>query len=116
MPTVAIYHLGRPHVSLRPKDKSHHLISTNKSRTKTRKIPQDQQTPRLPAIMLLPTHLIHELTIKSLLIRERYYRDSAQWDKLRQSWHPDANTTSLKISWYVCLSRHLHPAPAIPSS
>ena len=26
MPTVTIYHLGRPHVSLRPKDKSHHLI------------------------------------------------------------------------------------------
>ncbi|GAB7333981.1 hypothetical protein MBLNU13_g06085t1 [Cladosporium sp. NU13] len=51
--------------------------------------------------MLLPSHLIHELTIKSLLIRERYYRDSAQWDKLRQSWHPEANTTSLKISWFT---------------
>lgn len=49
--------------------------------------------------MLLPDQLIHELNIKSLLVRERFYRDSAQWEKLRQSWHSDATATSLKISW-----------------
>jgi hypothetical protein len=50
--------------------------------------------------MSLPDSLVHELNIKSLLIRERYYRDSAQWEKLRQSYHPDADKTRLNISWY----------------
>ena len=54
--------------------------------------------------MSLPDHLIQELEIKSLLVRERYYRDSAQWKKLRQSYHPDADKTSLNISWYANLA------------
>lgn len=63
--------------------------------------------------MLRSNHLIHELTIKSLLIRERYYRDSAQWEKLRQSYHPDASKTLLNISWYVRLTHLTNTALAI---
>lgn len=37
--------------------------------------------------------------IKSLLVRERYYRDSCQWDKLRDSYHPDPSKTHVEISW-----------------
>mgnify|MGYP001568042072 CR=1 FL=1 len=42
-----------------------------------------------------------EAEIKSLLVRERYYRDSKQWDKLRDSYHPDATKTSINITWYA---------------
>ena len=47
--------------------------------------------------------LLNELEIKSLLIRERYYRDTFQWAKLRQSYHSDASKTHIKISWCVCI-------------
>ncbi|KAI3331780.1 hypothetical protein HD806DRAFT_169385 [Xylariaceae sp. AK1471] len=40
-----------------------------------------------------------ELEIKSLLVRERYYRDTAQWQKLRESYHPEASKTHINISW-----------------
>ncbi|CAI7641809.1 unnamed protein product [Penicillium pancosmium] len=46
------------------------------------------------------TQLFTELEVKSLLIRERYYRDTSQWDKLRNSYHPDPSTTSIKITWF----------------
>ncbi|KAH8900521.1 hypothetical protein GQ53DRAFT_633207 [Thozetella sp. PMI_491] len=41
-----------------------------------------------------------ELEIKSLLVRERYYRDTEQWTKLRSSYHPDPARTSINISWF----------------
>ena len=44
--------------------------------------------------------LLQELEIKSLLCRERYYRDTAQWQKLRDCYHPDAGRTRVEISWY----------------
>ena len=40
-----------------------------------------------------------ELQIRSLLTRERYYRDTAQWENLRNSYHPDASKTYIKITW-----------------
>lgn len=40
-----------------------------------------------------------EIEIKSLLVRERYYRDTCQWEKLRGCYHPDASKTSISISW-----------------
>lgn len=43
--------------------------------------------------------LADESEIKSLLIRERYYRDTAQWEELRRSYHPDAGQTRIDISW-----------------
>lgn len=46
------------------------------------------------------TQLLTELEIKSLLIRERYYRDTSQWENLRTSYHSDASHTSIKITWY----------------
>lgn len=47
--------------------------------------------------------LLQELEIKSLLCRERYYRDTAQWQKLRDCYHPDAGNTRVEISWYGSL-------------
>ncbi|KAL2836401.1 hypothetical protein BJY01DRAFT_222017 [Aspergillus pseudoustus] len=41
-----------------------------------------------------------EFEIKSLLVRERYYRDTNQWEKLRASYHPDASRTQIDITWY----------------
>ncbi|VUC24153.1 unnamed protein product [Clonostachys rosea] len=43
---------------------------------------------------------IQDCEIKSLLVRERYYRDTAQWQKLRESYHPDASKTSINITWF----------------
>jgi hypothetical protein len=40
-----------------------------------------------------------ESEIKSLLVRERYYRDTNQWEKLRSSYHPDASKTHIDITW-----------------
>lgn len=45
-------------------------------------------------------HSYEDYEIKSTLTRERYYRDSAQWVKLRESYHPDAGRTLIKVSWF----------------
>lgn len=47
--------------------------------------------------------LLDEMEIKSLIVRERYYRDTQQWAKLRQSYHSDASKTHIKISWLVAV-------------
>jgi hypothetical protein len=44
--------------------------------------------------------LLTKFQIQSLLVQERYYRDTLQWEKLRQCWHPDPTQTNIKISWY----------------
>ena len=41
-----------------------------------------------------------EAAIKSLVVRERYYRDSCQWQNLRDCYHPDASKTMVDITWY----------------
>lgn len=38
--------------------------------------------------------------IRALLCRERYARDTCQWQKLRDSYHPDASRTLVDITWY----------------
>ncbi|KAF9885861.1 hypothetical protein FE257_012333 [Aspergillus nanangensis] len=43
---------------------------------------------------------MQESEIKSLLVRERYYRDTCQWDKLRACYHPDASKTHIEITWF----------------
>lgn len=45
------------------------------------------------------SQVMDEIEIKSLLIRERYYRDTGQWEKLRGSYHPNPSKTSIDISW-----------------
>ncbi|KAI5460725.1 hypothetical protein BGZ63DRAFT_454925 [Mariannaea sp. PMI_226] len=42
-----------------------------------------------------------EFAIKSLLTRERYYRDTCRWENLRASYHPDASKTNINISWFT---------------
>ncbi|KAJ5897399.1 hypothetical protein N7504_007687 [Penicillium tannophilum] len=44
--------------------------------------------------------LLTQFQIQTLLVQERYYRDTSQWEKLRQCWHPDPTQTNVKISWY----------------
>ena len=44
--------------------------------------------------------LLAQLEIESLVKRERYCRDTWQWEKLRGSWHPDTEHTFVKLSWY----------------
>jgi hypothetical protein len=46
-----------------------------------------------------PERMFDQFQIKSLHVRERYYRDTSQWQKLRDSFHPDANKTKINISW-----------------
>ncbi|KAL4752253.1 hypothetical protein BDW72DRAFT_192198 [Aspergillus terricola var. indicus] len=38
--------------------------------------------------------------ITNLLKRERYYRDTAQWELCREAYHPDANMTYIDVSWF----------------
>ncbi|KAH6659154.1 hypothetical protein BKA67DRAFT_666021 [Truncatella angustata] len=42
--------------------------------------------------------MAEEARIASLLKRERYYRDTRQWDKLRKCYHPDASKTRIAVS------------------
>ncbi|KAL6237534.1 hypothetical protein BDW75DRAFT_238321 [Aspergillus navahoensis] len=38
--------------------------------------------------------------ITSLLKRERYHRDTAQWELCRQAFHPDGGRTYIDVSWF----------------
>ncbi|KAL4778213.1 hypothetical protein BJX76DRAFT_366569 [Aspergillus varians] len=38
--------------------------------------------------------------IITLLKRERYHRDTAQWDQCRAAFHPDAQKTYIDVSWF----------------
>lgn len=44
--------------------------------------------------------LLAEVEIRHLLVRERFYRDTSQWTKFRESWHPDARHTEIQVSWF----------------
>ncbi|GKZ95767.1 hypothetical protein AnigIFM59636_009775 [Aspergillus niger] len=44
--------------------------------------------------------ILVQSSIKSLLVRERSYRDTCQWQKLRDCYHPDASWTHIEITWY----------------
>ncbi|KAK4500578.1 hypothetical protein PRZ48_008767 [Zasmidium cellare] len=41
-----------------------------------------------------------EAAIVSLLKRERFFRDTSQWDKCRDEFHPDARKTFINVSWF----------------
>jgi hypothetical protein len=43
---------------------------------------------------------LERLRIEQIVMTERYCRDSAQWEKMRTFWHPDAAETNLKITWF----------------
>ncbi|KAG8528339.1 uncharacterized protein KY384_007257 [Bacidia gigantensis] len=40
------------------------------------------------------------LAIANLLKRERFYRDTAQWELCRATFHPDASATHINVAWY----------------
>lgn len=39
--------------------------------------------------------------IQHILKRERYHRDTAQWDLCRAAFHPDASKTYINVAWFV---------------
>ena len=43
------------------------------------------------------------MAIASLLKRERFYRDTAQWDFCRAAFHPDGAVTYINVAWLVPL-------------
>ncbi|KAK5465519.1 hypothetical protein LTS15_002082 [Exophiala xenobiotica] len=43
---------------------------------------------------------MEESQIRSILIWERYYRDTSQFDKMRKMYHPDGQKTKVYITWY----------------
>lgn len=47
--------------------------------------------------MALPTADV--MAIANLLKRERFYRDTAQWDLCRATFHPDAAATYINVAW-----------------
>ena len=44
------------------------------------------------------------MAIANLLKRERFYRDTAQWDLCRATFHPDAAATHINVAWLVSIS------------
>ncbi|KAE8370740.1 hypothetical protein BDV27DRAFT_140330 [Aspergillus caelatus] len=46
------------------------------------------------------TEVSDELSIKYLLFKERYNRDTNQWQKLRNSYHPNPSKTHIEITWF----------------
>ena len=45
--------------------------------------------------------------IANLLKRERFYRDTAQWDLCRAAFHPDASKTRIDVAWLVLFASEL---------
>lgn len=39
--------------------------------------------------------------IAHILKRERYHRDTAQWNLCRAAFHPDASKTYINVAWFV---------------
>ena len=50
---------------------------------------------------MYPEQILAEAEIRSLRIRERFYRDAGEWQRLKDCYHPDASLTAIDISWYV---------------
>jgi hypothetical protein len=44
---------------------------------------------------------LEEAEIRSLLLRERHYKDNFLWEKLRTCYHPDPAKTYINVSWSV---------------
>ena len=55
------------------------------------------------------------MAIANLLKRERYYRDTAQWDLCRDSFHPDAAVTYINVVWLASFLIRLSYLPCYPS-
>jgi hypothetical protein len=47
--------------------------------------------------------ILAELELQSLIIRERFARDTGQWVKLREAYHPDPSRTRIRTMWYSFL-------------
>jgi uncharacterized protein YfcZ (UPF0381/DUF406 family) len=71
----------------------------NDSDDRGRDVPKERIKECPTCCVVDMNRILAEAEIKSLVVRERYYRDSGQWNKLRNSYHPDASKTSINISW-----------------
>ncbi|KAI0156817.1 hypothetical protein GGR57DRAFT_501206 [Xylariaceae sp. FL1272] len=74
----------------------------------------------LPGTFAVDNQLLTELEVKSLVVKERYYRDYAQYTELREAWHPDTNKTHIQISWnngtideYIAATKAMQSGSAI---
>ncbi len=45
--------------------------------------------------------LLDDFVIRSLVVRERYFKDTEQWDAWRSTYHSDPKQTWIDIAWYV---------------
>ena len=46
------------------------------------------------------SRLLDDFDIRSLVVRERYYKDTFQWENWRKTYHPDPEKTWIDIAWY----------------
>ncbi|KAL2784549.1 hypothetical protein BJX66DRAFT_343908 [Aspergillus keveii] len=44
--------------------------------------------------------ILAEVELQSLIIRERFVRDTGQWVKLREAYHPDPSRTRIRTMWH----------------
>ena len=44
-------------------------------------------------------NVVAETEIRSLIMRERLFKDTCQWAKWRSCYHPDASKTHISVSW-----------------
>jgi hypothetical protein len=47
------------------------------------------------------------IEISNLLKRERFYRDTAQWDLCRAAFHPESSKTYINVAWSVLPTSYL---------
>lgn len=66
-------------------------------------------TPNFPLMRVQPPKMTPSTTtttttiaeIARVLKLERYYRDTAQWEACRSTFHPDSKATYINVAWYV---------------
>ncbi|KEF58347.1 uncharacterized protein A1O9_06273 [Exophiala aquamarina CBS 119918] len=49
--------------------------------------------------MALQSQSSEDFEIRSLVLRERFYKDTFQWDKWRRTYHDDDEKTWIEIAW-----------------
>lgn len=89
------YHHRPDSLSLAPFAQSHPIVSSTQPRS----------------AMAVPSPDVQ--AIANLLKRERYYRDTAQWNDCRATFHPHASQTYVNVAWLVALVGRLGPRPRL---
>lgn len=64
---------------------------------------QDSSADNDPIRDSLDRATLDQFRISTLLKNERYYRDSRQWQKLRNCYHPNSSKTRIHVGAYVII-------------